>query len=426
MQTPSRDRVEVLDDVVVRVVDGEIVDVSAAGPQTTADVELDNNVVLIPGLIDLHIHAPQWPQLGVGYDLPLEDWLFSYTFPTEARFHDLNFAQSVWDSLVPSLLAHGTTTAVYYGSIHVPATTALAQTCIRHGQRAFVGRVAMDHPDGTPESYRDQSTDQAISDTRESIRQIQKLDDPDELVQPIITPRFVPACTDELLRGLGDLAAETDLLVQTHCSENDWEHQHVRERFGVSDTRALDDFGLLRESTVLAHCGFLGDDDLTTIAARGSGIAHCPLSNIYFGNAVFAARRALDAGVRVGLGTDIAGGPSPSLLAQAANAVNSARMLQEGVDATLSADRRGSPNSTIDATTGFWLATRGGAEVLGLPLGLIEPGRSFDAVAVSLHDIDHLPGGDQPEQRFEKLVRLATRRDIKAVWVQGRLVSDSP
>lgn len=422
-QTPNRHEFEYLDDVVIAVDAGEISSITpAAHFEGRIDVTLEANTVLIPGLIDLHIHAPQWPQLGTGYDVPLDEWLFEYTFPIEAKCADTAYAQEVWGDMVPALLANGTTTAVYYGSVHVAATTALAETCIRHGQRAWVGRTAMDHPEGTPDYYRDESAEVGLAASRESIDAITALDDPHSLVAPIITPRFIPACTDELLEGLAKLAAETGYLIQTHCSENDWEHGYVLDRHGVSDTTSLDRIGLLRESTVLAHGCLLGDDDLALIAERGAGVAHCPLSNVYFGDAVFPTRRALDAGVRVGLGTDIAGGPSASLIAQAARAVDVSRHLENGVDQRLPASERGVDNSRIDATTAFYLATLGGAEVLDAPLGLLAPGRQFDAVAVSMAGIDTLPGHDTTSRRFEKLVRLGGRRDIGAVWVAGRQV----
>ena len=419
-QTSTPTQFDHLDDVVITVQDGMITTITPAGDFAgTPDITLDANSVLVPGFIDLHIHAPQWPQLGTGYDVPLDEWLFEYTFPTEAKCADTEFAKTVWDDMVPSLLANGTTTAVYYGSIHLDATTELAKSCISHGQRAWVGRTAMDHPEGTPDYYRDASAEQALDDTRASIEQIANLDDPHNLVRPIITPRFIPACTDELLSGLGDLAAETGHLTQTHCSENDWEHNYVIERHGMSDTNSLDRFGLINESTVLAHGVMLSTDDYAVIRDRGAGVAHCPLSNVYFGDTIFPVRRALENDVKVGLGTDLAGGPKASLLANAAQAVDVSRHLENGVDQRVEASSRGVDDSRIDATTAFHLATLGGADVLGEPLGLLEPGRRFDAVAISMDDIDNMPGNDTPTRRFEKLVRLAGRRDITNVWVDG-------
>ncbi|MFM2078081.1 MAG: guanine deaminase, partial [Actinomycetota bacterium] len=170
--TPTSTRLEVLRDVVVAVdAGGTVVGVHAEGsPAASAALsgaahvhELTPSQRLLPGLVDLHIHAPQWPQLGTGLDLPLERWLFEYTFPLEARFADEGFAREVWAHMVPTLLAHGTTTAVYFSSIHEAATLALAEQCATSGQRAFVGRVAMDHPEGTPDWYRDASADDGVA-----------------------------------------------------------------------------------------------------------------------------------------------------------------------------------------------------------------------------------------------------------------------
>ena len=415
VQTPSPDRLEFLTDRLVDVgEDGTIQSVRAATDRdaANADVILGDDVVLVPGLIDTHLHAPQWPQLGTGLDLPLERWLFEYTFPLEARFADVALAVSVWDAMVPALLAHGTTTAVYHASIHEPATLALAEACVRHGQRAFVGRVAMDHPDGTPEWYRDASATAAVAASARSIDAIQALADPHRLVEPVITPRFVPACTDAALEGLGELATATGVRVQTHCSESDWEHDHVLDRCGRTDTHALDAFGLLRDHTVLAHATHLTDDDRSRVAARGAGVAHCPLSNVYFANRPFAARAALDAGMRVGLGTDVAGGSSASLLAQCGHAVAASQRLVDACD----------PTARIDAVAAFWMATAGGAALLGIDAGLLAPGRQFDAVAVSLAGLGIDPDLDGPERVFEKLVRLAGRDDVTRVWVAGQPV----
>ena len=360
-------------------------------------------------------------------DLPLEDWLFAHTFPLEARFADIDFASDVWAHMVPTLLSHGTTTAVYYASIHEPATTELAATCHRFGQRAFVGRVAMDHPDGTPEWYRDASSSDAIAASRRSIDSIRSIDGGAGLVHPIVTPRFAPACTDETMRGLAELAAAEGVLIQTHCSESDWEHGHAIERFGMSDTEALDSLGLLQPNTVLAHAGHTSPNDWARLVQRSAGIAHCPLSNAYFGDAVLPTRRALDAGVMIGLGTDIAGGSEPGLLPQCQLAVTSSRMLEDGVDPSVPRDARRTEGQRIDTITAFWMATRGGADLLGQPIGLLEVGRRFDAVAVRVDGtgspLRSWTGVDDAARTFEKVVRLARPADLTDVWVDGRRVA---
>lgn len=436
LQTPTADRLVVLQDVTITVADDgtiQSIEDPAAGSRTSAnggggqtpDLVLGENVVLLPGLIDTHIHAPQWPQLGTRLDLPLERWLFEYTFPLEARYEDLAFAKTVWDSMVPALLRRGTTTAVYYGSTHEPATTALAEACLGHGQRAFVGRVAMDHKEGTPEWYRDADAKTSVAASHRSIETITGLANNNGLVRPIVTPRFIPACSDAALEGLGELAASTETLVQTHCSESDWEHGYVLDRFGTTDTEALHRFGLAVDHSVLAHATHLTDEDRNLLATVGAGVSHCPLSNSYFSNAVFSARQAIDAGVRVGLGTDIAGGAEASLLAQCGHAVTASRMLEAGVDVDRSFAERGRADSRLDITAAFWMATIGGADLLGIPAGLLEPGRSFDAIAV---DLNRLPAAynitaDDWESVFESLVRNAETDAIQRIWVQGRDVT---
>ncbi len=429
LQTPEPGRVEALVDHVVSVDDDGVIRSVEPDPEAAVDLDLGPDQVLLPGLIDTHVHAPQWPQLATGLDLPLDRWLFEYTFPLEARYADLDFARAVWDHLVPSLLGAGTTTAVYYASIHEPATTALAEACVRHGQRAFVGRVAMDHPEGTPEWYRDPSPSEAVAASARSIDEIHAVDGGRGLVRPMLTPRFIPACTDALLTGMGELAAAGGVLVQTHCSEGDWEHGHVLERTGRRDAVALDDFGLVRDHTVLAHGTHLDDGDRRLLVERGAGVSHCPLSNAYFANAVFPVRRNLEAGVRLGLGTDIAGGASPAVLGQCGHAVTMSRLLEDGVDVDRPSVGRGRPDSRIDIATAFWMATVGGAELLGLPLGLVAPGRRFDAVALGTRgssgfalwdDLD-----DDWNRRFEKLVRASGPGDVRRVWVDGDEVTPS-
>jgi guanine deaminase len=406
-QTPTPDRHEVLRDQNILVGDdGRIAEMRAATEQDQPDMVLPTNFVLIPGMIDTHLHAPQWPQLGTALDRPLEEWLFDHTFPLEARFESLAFAERTWGAMVPELLSLGTTTAVYHASIHGPATTALAEACHRHGQRAFVGRVAMDHPTGTPEWYRDDDAATSVEASARSVDAIRALPGRAGLVEPIITPRFIPACSDAALTGLAELAAATGTQVQTHCSESDWEHDYVLDRFGITDARALEQLGLLTDHAVLAHATHLTDDDRVALIASGAGVAHCPLSNDYFSERVFPVHRSIEAGLRVGLGTDVAGGADPSLLHQCGHAVTSSRRI----------DHR------IDIVTAFWLATAGGAELLGIDAGLLAPGRVFDAVAIDLDGAGVDPKIDDDARSFEKLVRRRGRT-IRRVWVDGVDVS---
>jgi guanine deaminase len=447
LHTPVRGELELLRDALVVVgADGRIEAVHPAGSVAStavaaefaargALVVLGEHQFLLPGLVDLHVHAPQWPQLGKALDRPLEEWLQVYTFPLEARYADLAFADAQYTALVDALLANGTTTALYYGTIHLPATRRLAELCLARGQRALVGRVAMDNPDQCPDFYRDVSAPQALAETRQFIAQVRALPGNVEvtaagvrippLVQPVITPRFIPSCTDELLYGLGALAQELHCHVQTHCSESDWEHRHVRERCGISDTRALERYGLLSRHTILAHGNFVDYDDTVALLDHGSGIAHCPLSNVFFSDAVLPVRHLLARGVHVGLGTDIAGGASPSIFENARQAVLASRYLEAGVDAAVPRAERRREGSRIDAPTAFWLATAGGGIALDLPVGLLQPGYQFDAIVVDPETPGsnlQIAGGDSAAEILQKILCHAGRANVREVWVAGRSV----
>ncbi len=430
LYAPAADRLELLPDALIEVDDaGMIRAVRPAGavPLPAGPlVMLAPQQVLLPGLCDLHIHAPQWPQRGTALDRPLRDWLHADTFPLEARFADTDYAAAVYDDLVATLLANGTTTAVYFASRHLAATIRLAETCLHHGQRAVVGRVAMDHPGQCPDFYRDASADCAEAETRALIAAVRALPgNATALVWPAITPRFIPACSDDLLRRLGRLAAESGAHVQTHCSESDWQDAHVRARCGYGDTAALAGFGLLTRRTVLAHGIFMDDADLDAVGRAGAGIAHCPLSNFYFGDAVFPLRAALDRAVHVGLGTDIAAGASASVLEVARTAIAAARALESGVDPAIARHHRGRPGARIDAVTAFWLATAGGGIVLDLPIGLFRPGYAFDALLIDPHgagsNLAHA-ADDTAERLLGRIIHTADRAAIRRVWVGGRVV----
>lgn len=431
---PTPQKLEVLTDTMIFVGrEGEIT--AIIGPdhpdrlamETKPDiVHMPPGTYVLPGMVDLHVHAPQYPQLGLALDEPLEVWLTKYTFPLEAQYADLAFASERYTALVDDLLASGTTTALYFATQDREATKLLADICIAKGQRALVGKVVMDDPAACPENYRDESPVEAIADTRAVIDHIRAhKDNAGARVLPVITPRFIPSCTDDALKGLGALAAECLCHVQTHCSESDWAHGHVLERFGMTDAAALDSFGLLTRHTVLAHSNFLTTDDMDRLAQRGSGVAHCALSNIYFANSVFPLRAALERGVHVGLGTDISGGPSSSMFNACLTTVQSSRMLEEGVDPALPADQRGRKGSAVSLVTAFHLATAGGGIALDLPIGRFAIGQRFDAMAIDTTANEggiRLFGLSDPAAIFEKILYGATRANIETVWVDGCVV----
>lgn len=398
--------------------------------QSGSLVTLAKDQYLLPGLIDLHIHAPQWPQMGKALDRSLESWLMECTFPLEAKYADIGFASKSYNSLVSTLLANGTTTGVYFASVHLESSVLLAKICLKKGQRAVVGRVGMDLPEQCPEYYRDPSPQESVALSEAFITQVKEMEgNTAGLVLPAVVPRFIPTCSDEALRGFGELVKKYGCHVETHCSESDWEHNHVIQRCGMHDAFALDSFGLMTRRTVLAHSNFISDADMDLIKERGAGVAHCPFSNYFFSNAVFPLQKALEKGVHVGMGTDISGGPSASLFDVCRFGVCSSISLEHGVDPTLSAaDRSKQSGVRVDHLDAFYVASTKGGEALDLKIGRIAPGYFFDAIVVdttrpnsNLCIFDEV---DSLEDVFQKIMYNANPSNIVQTYVNGRLVHE--
>lgn len=436
--TPTDGKLEFLEDALIQVDSAGIITkvikktdkhYEKACQQADITLSLSTGQCFLPGFVDLHVHAPQWPQAGIALDEPLNVWLDECTFPLEAKYADTDFAQRVYEDLVTQLLSRGTTTVLYFATIHLEASLLLAKICVEKGQRGLVGKVVMDDPQANPDFYRDASTEAALQETEQFIQSVQKLaESAPQGVYPVVTPRFVPSCTDEGLAGLGALAQKYDIHVQTHCSEGQWEHDFVQERFGKTDTEVLKDFGLLKEKAVMAHGNFICPQDGALFIETGAAVAHCPISNAYFANGVIPIKQLKKQGVTIGLGTDISGGFSPSLYDNIKQAVMSSRMLEDGVDVTRAQRERGVADSRISVIDAFSLATKGGGDALQLPIGVIKEGYAFDVQVIdSRNQGNPLPDFGvftTPEARLQKILYLATMQNIRQVWVQGKKVHD--
>ncbi|KAI4166458.1 MAG: hypothetical protein LQ348_007807, partial [Seirophora lacunosa] len=275
-----------------------------------------------------HTHAAQLPNAGLFGTSTLLSWLTTYTFPLESSLSSLPTARRIYTAAVTSTLRHGTTTAAYYATIHPAATNLLADTCLAAGQRAFIGRVCMDRPATCPTTYRDASLDAGMQATRHVVRHIRALDPAGTLVRPILTPRFAPSCTTAMLSALGTYAREENLPIQTHISETEAEVALVTRLFPDRKSYAdvYDAAGLLGPNTVLAHAIHLRDDEVRLIREKGAAVSHCPVSNTSLGSGICPVRDLLDAGVTVGLGTDVSGGGSCSVLTAAREAAGVSRL----------------------------------------------------------------------------------------------------
>jgi guanine deaminase len=380
-------------------------------------------------LPDTHLHASQYPNVGLFGKTTLLDWLNTYTFPLEASLADPAKARAVYARCVRKTLSHGTTCAAYYATVDVASTNLLADLCLAAGQRALVGRVCMDSS-LSPEWYRDGSAEEGLARARESVEYIERVDAGRGLVRPVITPRFAPSCSREMLEGLGRLAAETGLPVQTHISENVGEIQMVKEMFeGVGDgsyAGVYDAFGLLTERTILAHGVHLREGEVKLIKERGSKVSHCPCSNSSITSGEARVRWLMDRGITCGLGTDMSGGYSPSVLEAARQALLVSRhVAMKGDDA-----------AKLSVEEVLYLATRGGAAVVGLEgkVGGFEVGMHWDAQLIVLGTVDDQGEGDDGnvdvfgweswEEKVAKWLFNGDDRNTSKVWVKGRLVHE--
>lgn len=385
-------------------------------------LKLASDQVLLPGFVDLHIHAPQWPNVGVALDLPLENWLNIYTFPLEKEFKCSDFAHKVYEDLVKELLAQGTTTALYFGSVHNSGNVELVKACLKYCQRGFVGKVVMDNPNQTPVDYRDATAATTLADTESFIKATFKLSKNKLIpVTPVITPRFLPSCSDNALKGLGELAQRYDLPIQSHCSESDWENSYALEHYHERDAVVLDRFGLLTDKAVMAHGTLLNKSDLALFREKRVGLAHCPISNVYFGNAILPAKQILQSDNKIGLGTDISGGYSPSIYQNIRQAVISSHQRYDGVDAKLAPPIRGTQDERLTIQNAFYMATIGGATSLQLPTGQIKAGCYADLQIVRQNWKTFR--SETPQMRFEKFLYHTSKSNIDRVLVQGQIVA---
>jgi len=282
----------------------------------------------------------------------------------------------------------------------------------------------------SPDFYRDVSPETSIADTRATIQHIKEIDPKNELITPIITPRFAPSCSSELMHGLGALQKETNLPVQTHISENKNEIALVKEMFPghESYTHVYDNHGLLCPKTILAHAVHLSEDEVDLIKKRESKISHCPVSNSSITSGAAKLRWLLDKGVDVGLGTDMSGGYSPSIL----EAVRQASLVSRHV--AMGGDER----AKLSVEEVLYLGTKGGAKVVCLEdkIGSFGVGMEWDAQLIGLGSVGEgevgkndagqvdIFGWESWEERVAKWVFNGDDRNTLAVWVKGRLVHE--
>ena len=367
--------------------------------------------LVIPGMVDLHIHAPQYAFRGLGMDLELLDWLKKYTFPEEAKYADPEYAEKAYGIFVDRLKNSATTRASIFATVHRGATILLMDKLEAAGLVTYVGKVNMDRD--APDNLKEPSADYSAFDTFGWINKIQGRY---ENTMPILTPRFLPSCSDYLLSELHEVREAYDLPIQSHLSENPGEVELVHDLFPKAAFygAGYEHYGLFGGNcrTIMAHCVYSTWDEIDLIKKNGVFVAHCPASNMNLASGIAPIRKYLDMGIRVGLGSDVAGGESESIFRAICDTVQVSKLYWRLVD------KRCKPLSFEEA---FYLATLGGGEFFG-KVGSFDPGYEFDAVVLDDHDLC-LKNDLTVEQRVQRDVYLtADQTCICGKFVRGRQI----
>lgn len=389
---------------------------AASGQPTLADGAIDLRPwVVMPGMVDLHAHLPQLPNAGLGAGMALLSWLERYIFPLELDF-DRSVAERVAPAAWRAFAAAGTTTALVYGAVYEDSLDAMFSAAEAHGIRAIVGKVMMDR--NTYDLTIDPSTILERS-LAESARLISRWHGAaDGRLRYAVTPRFAISCTADLLRESAALASSTGAYWQTHVSEDTGEIAEVARLFpeALDYVDVYDRAGGLGERTVLAHAVHLSDRELGRLVETKTRVAHCPISNLFLASGVMPLGRYLDAGLSLGLGSDVAGGPDVSIFS----------VMRVGFYAQNARRVAGlETGPVLQPLEWLRLGSLGGAAALGLDevTGSLEVGKEADIIAIDpayLAPLEGMPADDYADDLASRLIFRAHPDMVRAAWVRGR------
>lgn len=414
--TPSKEKFEMFEDSYLVAEDGKVVGIYQEKPKLSLDDDYYNckGKLVLPGLIDLHIHAPQYIYRGLGMDLELIEWLNVHTFPEESKYGDLDYAHRTYEYFAKKINKSATTRINVFATIHRKGTEVLMRELQKHKIVANVGKVNMDR--NGSKTLQESSWEESLYETEKWIKDTWgKFDN----ITPIITPRFTPSCTDNLMRGLGELSKKYNIPVQSHLSENPNEVSWVKELCPWSSCygETYERWGLLggkdKQKSVMAHCVYSADskEEMEMLKNNGTFIAHCPQSNANLSSGIAPIRYYLNEGMNVGLGSDVAGGSSNCIFRAMVDAMQASKLRWRLVDDTLE------PLSTSEA---FYLGTKGGGAFFG-KVGSFEEGFEFDAIIVDDGEIRR-PVENPLIDRIERLIYLATDKMVKHKFIAGKRV----
>ena len=412
LHTPAPDRLEVRPGAFAVCENGVCRGVFDRLPEEFARLPLEDcgDCLIFPGLVDLHIHAPQFAFRGTGMDLELLDWLKRNTFPEEEKYADPDYAARAYGLFADSMRRSATSRAVIFGTVHRDATLCLMDLKEKTGLVSYVGKVNMDRD--APEKLREFSADASAFDTFGFVNAAARRGY--RRTFPILTPRFIPCCSDARLRELSEVRRAYELPVQSHLSENPGEVELVKSL--MPDTAfygdGYDRYGLFggEARTVMAHCVYSTDAEVERIRKNGVWVAHCPNSNMNLSSGIAPIRKYLEMGLRVGLGSDVAGGQTESMFRAISDAIQVSKLYWRYLD---------SGARPLSFPESFYLATKGGGAFFG-KVGSFEAGYEFDAVVLDDAGAPH-PQPLTPAERLERAVYLGLDRDgIRAKYVKWK------
>ena len=428
LYTKEQSRFEVLENGYVAVAaDGRVTGVAAdlaSLDSEGAEVIDFGDRLLIPAMNDLHVHAPQYRNQGIAMDLELLPWLQNYTFPEEMKYADTAYAERMYRRFVHDLWRFGTMRSCVFATVHTESTRLLMRLFQEAGMGALVGKVAMNRncPEGLIESVEQmvQGYEALIEDgpltspPSPLTSHLSPLTSHLSLVRPIITPRFVPSCTSEMLRACGELAAKYQLPVQSHLSENKDEIAWVAELEPESTCYgdAYDRYGLFGQTpTVMAHCVWTEGEELQLMKGCGVMVAHCPTSNLNIASGLAPIRSFLDEGIPVGLGSDISGGHDLNIFRMMVYAIQVSKMYYQQ-----NHDRK-----FLSLSEAFWIATKSAGSFFG-QVGSFEPGYDFDALVIDDSDLNH--DNYSLLHRLERYIYLGDDRQIVHRFCCGKEITE--
>ena len=395
-------------------------------PEAYAHLPVKNHagMLIMPGLTDLHTHASQFAFRGLGMDMELLEWLNTNTFPEETKYQDLDYAREAYGRFVEDIKKGPNTRLCVFATVHVPGTLLLMDLLEESGLVSLVGKVSMDRncpdyiieTDAAGESFAASTVEEWLEACFK--RQKEGLY---KNTAPILCTRFIPCCTDELMKSLAKMQREFGLPLQSHLSENLKEIAWVKELYpGIeSYTSTYADLGSLDGPSIMAHCVWLDEKEMDLLAEKGVYIAHSPQSNINLYSGIAPVRRLMEKGIPLGLGSDVAGGVHTSIFRAMSDAIQASKLRR-----CFASQAPNAPEErALSLEEAFYLGTAGGGSFFGKlgnaglgPAGSFEEGWDLDALII---DDSSLGNSLSIRDRLERVVYLSDDRHIIGKYARG-------